>query len=100
GRGPRVAGCACGGREVVFVRADALTPTFSHREREQILKTVACATVLHLPCRLGKAKPPPDTHFQALCFSQFSTTSWWLLVLKSSNTCSTLPSASIRKLMR
>lgn len=43
---------------------------------------------------------PPDTHYQALSFSQFNTTSWWLLVLKSSNTCSTLPSAPIRKLMR
>ena len=41
-----------------------------------------------------------DDYYKQLAFSQFNTTSWWLLVLKSSNTCSIFPSASIRKLMR
>ena len=37
------------------VRAGALTPALSHRERVQTLKTATHVAVLHLPCRPGKA---------------------------------------------
>ena len=56
-----MAGCAGGGREVGFVRADALTPTLSTGEGENTKNG-------NLGCRFAV--------YQAFAFSQFNTTSW------------------------